>query len=162
MPSNAIPDSLAQYVELLRELHLLTVSGHECTAAADTVRDRMDEPWSHLDDAMIDRVRGLSADLYTIEGVPRREVPLPPIAASTSLAQQLVLAKNARDWDKALRLLRDIAPYLAPESVAHIRGTIWLELGFPSIAVLFFRYASRIAVEKTENAWIIEPVRLAH
>lgn len=57
-------DSFRQYVELLRQLHLLMASGRGDTAEADAVRDRMDKPWDHLDETLIDRVRVVGGSIY--------------------------------------------------------------------------------------------------
>ncbi len=147
-------ESFREYVELLRELHLLMASDEGETAQADAARDRMDAPWAQLDETKMARVRGLSADLYTLEGEPVRRPPLAPNPTSRALSQRLVLARAKGNWDDFLRLLREAERFFPAELPAYLRGSIWLELGFPSIAVLFFERASRIAPENTNYAWI--------
>lgn len=134
---------MQQYVDLLRALHLLISAGQGDSAEADAIRDRMDEPWRHLDEVQVNRVRGLSADLYSLEADPahRRELAVPTEEDRRKL-RELSAAKERRDHDAILRLLREVEPALEPSMVANLRGTTWLELGFPEIAALFFEYAA--------------------
>lgn len=147
-------DGFRRYIDLLGQLHRLMANGREDSAEADAVRDLMDKPWRYLDETMIARARGLSADLYTLDGGPRRTRPPPPTDASRSVARQLVAAKEKGDHDEVLRLLREGAPYLAPGVVAYLRGSIWLNFGIPSIAVLFFGHAWRVAPENKNYGWL--------
>jgi hypothetical protein len=151
---SSLRDSFRQYVELIGELHQLMAAGRGETPEAEAVRDRMDAPWRYLDEAMIARVRGLSADLYSVEGEPRRMTPSPSTEQSRLVARQLVAARESHNHDEVLRLLRDVSAYFASELVAYLRGSIWLDLGFPAIAVLFFEYAWRVAPESKNYGWI--------
>ena len=147
-------DGFRQYVELIGELHRLMAAGRGDTPEADAVRDRMDPPWRYLDKAMIARVRGLSADLYSLEDEPRRTISAPATERSRLLIQQLNAARDGHDHETVLRLLREVSPHLLPELVAFLRGSTWLALGFPSIAALFFEYAWRVAPESRTYGWM--------
>ena len=53
-----------EYVALLVQLHNLIAAGKGDDPEADAIRDQMDEPWRHLNDKEISRLRDLSASLY--------------------------------------------------------------------------------------------------
>jgi tetratricopeptide (TPR) repeat protein len=129
-------------------------SGRGDSAEADAIRDRMDEPWRLMDDATIARVRGLSADLYTLEGEARRTLPLPPTNAFQAMAEEIVAARNSGDHDEVLRLLRKASAYLPAENVAYLRGSIWLAWNFPLVAALFFERAWLLNPEMADYGWM--------
>jgi hypothetical protein len=57
-------------VRLLKELHFLMAEGKSETNEADRLRDLMDEHWYSMSPEEVGRVRGLSADLYTLVDHP--------------------------------------------------------------------------------------------
>jgi hypothetical protein len=67
-----------EYVRLLRELHRLIAEGKGDSDEAEQLRDLMDDPWDRMSPEEIRRVRGLSADLYTLTD------PQPPPPAAHS------------------------------------------------------------------------------
>ena len=131
-------DPFSQSVGLLRELHLLTVEGKDETDEADRIRDAMDGPWGQLNSEERARLRGLSADLYSIG-----EDFASPAVPSDRGAAEFDQAFHSRDWDKALEILRE-QQGLLPAGVAALRGVVWAELGYHEIAALFFTEAYRL------------------
>lgn len=59
--------------------------------------------------------------------------------------EAVVKARDARQWDKALLLLRRWERYVALEFLSFQRGTIWDRAGKPEIAVEFYRHAAKLA-----------------
>jgi len=122
-------NSFRQYVDLLCELHKLTVACRSDTPDADAIRDQMDEPWNHLDERETERVRGLSADLYSLEKHADLPDPLPHGLNAEEAVLRVRSERNAGSPDGVLVALRDAAPFLAPEQLAYLRGQVWLEIG---------------------------------
>lgn len=139
-------ESLRQYLDLMRALHLLMSTGQGDSAEADAIRDRMDEPWGHLDEVQVKRVRGLSADLYSLEADPAQPRELAALTAEDrQKLRDLSAAEERGDHDAVLQLLREVEPALEPSLVANLRGSTWHELGFPEIASLFLKWAAAVS-----------------
>ena len=67
--------AFATYLELLGQLHLLIDRGLGESPDADAIRDRMDEPWTHLSSeeiAEIDRLSAESSAKYAAANGDRR------------------------------------------------------------------------------------------
>jgi DNA-binding NarL/FixJ family response regulator len=54
--------AFVEYVELLRQLHVLIDTGLGESSEADAIRDRMDGPWRHLTSEEIAEIDRLSAE----------------------------------------------------------------------------------------------------
>ena len=123
-------------VRLLKELHFLMAEGKSETDEADRVRDLMDEHWYSMSPDEIRRVRGLSADLYTLV-----DSPLPPEQVAQSEIDEFnQLSANAvknEDWDRVLELFREHPHSHPPHSVAFIRALAWDKLGDLETSLLF-------------------------
>ena len=130
------PSHYQESTRLLRELHFLMAEGKGDTDEADRVRDLMDDHWYHLSDQEIRRVRGLSADLYTLSDPPppRKQLTQQEIEEFNRLAPT---ALHDKDWDQLLELLRDHPHPLAADSVAIIRAVCWNNLGDRETSFLF-------------------------
>lgn len=125
----------------IRALHHLALAGQDESPEADAVRDATDAPWKALTEVERRRASGLSADLYSISDPPKPgRQPMSP-QAQAGLADVLE-ARRQGEWDRALELVRRWAPSLPPALVSHLRGSIWLEVGDPATAALFFDHAA--------------------
>lgn len=131
-------DPFSKSVELLRELHILTLQGEDESEAADQIREAMEAPWRQLSSEQKARLEGLSVDLYSIG-----ETFTSPAVPSDGGAAEIEQAIFSKDWDKALQILR-FQRGLRPADVAALRGVAWTELGHPEIAALFFAEAYRL------------------
>ena len=60
-------DAFSRSVELLHELHALSVKGQDESQAADDIREAMEPLWYQLPDTDRKRLEMLSAELYTRE-----------------------------------------------------------------------------------------------
>lgn len=138
------PDFLA-YARLLHQLHQLIRAGADETAKGEELRERMDEPARDLSQVEIDCLNGISADLYTLSDPPWQVQPSPP-AVREELKDALE-ARDARDYIKALDLLRKNQVYRDAATMSYMRGRIWSEAGENEIAVDFFRGAKELAPE---------------
>ncbi len=134
-PSPDFDESL----ELLLQLHRLTLEDRDESEEADALRDAMDAPWYRLNETEAALLRGLSADLYSI-GTDRTvagDVPPPDVAPFRA-------AVKSQNWVRALEVLRDNEERLPPGEVAFVRGTCWANLGEPHVAVEFLSEAIRL------------------
>lgn len=133
-------EALATYVGLLLRLHDLIVAGQGEDSEADELRELMDDPWARLDMDQVALMRGLSADLYGV-GAARIRGPAPPASAQSELMASL----GARDWLRALEMLRLHPGICAPAESAALRGEIWRDLGCADVAARFFEDSARLA-----------------
>src|SRR5947209_7590910 len=127
----------------LRELHRLTVAGHQDSPEADAVRDVTDAPWEALTEVEKRRISGLSEDLYSITD----PTPVAQRETNPQVQARLVEVNEARqrgEWDRAFELLRRWAAYIEPPVLSYLRGTTWLAAGDPETAALFLEHASRL------------------
>lgn len=125
------------YVRLLRQLHQLIREGVDETAEGEELRERMDEPARDLSQEEIDCLNGISADFYTLTDSPWQIQPGPPAASQEWIEMQKT--REARDFVRALDLLRRNQAYHDAAVVACERGNIWSEAGENEIAVEFFQ-----------------------
>ena len=128
-----------EYICLLLQLHGLIAAGQGDDDEADAVRDKMDGPWRQLTPDEISRVRGLSADLYTIGGDRRSPDNLPDEAVA-----EIREAYSRADWPRVLELMREHEQELPPDEVAAYRGFCWGNMGQFVAAVEFLREAVRL------------------
>ena len=123
----------------LRRLHVLFVQGLDDGEEGDAIRDELELPWHRMTKAEQDRIRVLSADLYTIADPPHAVRVMTPEAEEK--LSEVLAARDSRDWDLALHLLRTWGEYLHPAELAALRGQIWLEAGDAETARLFTEHA---------------------
>jgi tetratricopeptide (TPR) repeat protein len=123
-------------------LHRLIKEGKDDSPEAESVRDALDAPLKALNRVEKERAQLLSEDLYSVSE--------PPAAATQKemnpqAQQQLIEAFEAREskeWDRALALLRRWREYIAPALLSYLRGTVWLEAGNLDVATVFYGHAS--------------------
>ena len=83
-----------EYVRLLRQLHRLIAEDNDGDEA-DALREDMDAPWYALSEEEIARIRGLSADLYTLDETPAAPTHQDDAAAKTLSAEIRAPGKHA-------------------------------------------------------------------
>ena len=129
-----------EYVRLLRNLHALIAQGKGDSDEADRLRDLMDDPWYQMSPEEIRRVRGLSADLYTLVDPPSppQQVDQEKIDEFDQLSAG---AGENGDWDRVLELFREHPHSHPPHSVAFIRAVAWDKFGDGETSLLFLERA---------------------
>ena len=134
--------SFAQVAKGLVAIHAMIRAGTDELPEAESIRDSLDAPYRVLTPTERDRAQWLSEDLYSI-GDPPDVGTLKELnpEAQQQLAEAIEARQN-REWDRALLMLRQAQKSLAPALLSYQRGTIWLESGHPHVAAEFFRHAS--------------------
>lgn len=142
------------YRQVLRgylRLHQLTALDRDESLDADAVRDSLDLPWRALTADERTRVQGLSADLFSIsEPIADGSKEMNP-QAQKNLAEALE-AKQRGEWEPALGLLRRWSEHIAPALLSYLRGGIWLESGYPEVAVVFYEHAAKLEPDSSNYA----------
>src|SRR5438093_1561710 len=132
-----------QYETLLKRLHGLIAEGQGQSPEADAVREAMDEPVERLTRPEITRLKGLSADLYMLQG---KEVITADAGSRLELEELRSELDHFRDWnswDAVLALLRRSASDIPEAAVAATRARAYAELGHADTALLFLDFAFR-------------------
>jgi len=130
-----------QYETLLIQLARATGAGDQ--QRASEIRRAMELPERDLDDAMLDRFDGLSADLYMLEDKEYFERIDPAQASPGHLGKELRRAWENQEWTMALTLLRQRAPFISQEQRAYLRAIAYENLGQLRSAFAFMDYAAR-------------------
>ncbi|HEY7119591.1 MAG TPA: hypothetical protein VH475_23570 [Tepidisphaeraceae bacterium] len=131
-----------EYEALLRRLHDVTAQYGNDSAEADSVRERMDGPERHLNRWEMNRLNGLSADLYMVRDEEVLEQP--PAAQSQAELRQLIQEyERWNDWDSVLALLRRRPPLVSEEAVAFTRARAYAAVGQHAAALQFFEHAMK-------------------
>lgn len=136
------------YERLLIELHDLIAEGKGNDDEAEVVRDQMDAPWYKLSPEEDDRMSGLSADLYMLQG---DEIHETYEGTQEELVNALGEALSRNDYETVLLLLRKGTPFLRTAQVASLRGRCYAMLGHLDAALLFMRYAAKIEPEQVAH-----------
>jgi hypothetical protein len=149
----ATSPSYSQYLCGIRDIHALIAVGRDDSPEADAIRDGMDHPWYDLSEAEQQRLKGLSADLYSISD------PIPEDQPTNVQGKQSLTeadkARQAGDWDRALEILRAASRDIDPGELSSLRARIWREAGDETTAALFHEHAARI--EATRPDFAIDP-----
>jgi tetratricopeptide (TPR) repeat protein len=140
------------YARLLHQLHFLIRGDADETQDGEALRERMDEPAEYLAPEEVESLHGISADFYTLGGPAWLVQPLTPVARAE--LNEALDARNARNFAKALDLLRKNQAYRDPAGLTYARGSIWSEAGEHEIAADFFQRAKELAPENTNYAYI--------
>jgi len=130
-------------------LHQLIADGKGDEPEADAVRDSLDAPLASLSMSERERARMLSEDLYSLtEMKPDRE--LKAASADTQAGWQAFYnAKQRRQWDVVLDLIRKLQDNLPLVLLSYLRGLTWAGAGKYEIASAF--YAKAAAIEPRGN-----------
>lgn len=125
----------------LLDLHRLIAAGKEDSPEAESVRDALDAPLRILDRAEKERAQWLSEDLYSISDPPATGSGQMNAQAQQQYNEALE-ARQDREWDRALALLRRWKEFISPALLSYLRGRIWSEAGHPDVASVFHGHAS--------------------
>lgn len=133
-----------RYESLLVLLDDLDAIGKNDSDEAEVVREEMDILfYKKLNEAEIERLEGLSADLYMLRNL---EVPerLAPGETPEMVEAATREAWRAQDMEALLAALRKAPAFLNREAVASLRSYAYGRLGHYYIAFLFKRLAAEL------------------
>lgn len=129
---------------MLHQLHVLMRDNMD-DERGDSLRDEMDGPWYAMSDVEQARVRGMSADLKSLES----ECPFQHANQSNYLEQsfgeELEAARAQGDWQLVLKLLRMKSANISWDLAATMRGDAYSKLGDHSTARLFYVEAKKLS-----------------
>lgn len=129
-----------EMVSGLLRLHRYTAEGRDKSPEYHELCATMEGYWGQLTAVEMERLGGLSEDLYTVSDPPREE--LEPMTAQGQAEFTAAHEARARgDWDTALALLRKLDKIVPPAILAYLRGTIWEGLDEKQVAVVFHERA---------------------
>lgn len=133
-----------QYVDLLISLH--DAMRHDDEDEAERLREKMDEPGLHLNADEIQWVKGLSSDLYMLDG----DEDFRPLDRSPSqLLADIRTATERSNGNTMLQLLRR-ANFVSAEHRAWFRSRAYGMLGYYSLSIRFLAHAFDLAPERVE------------
>jgi len=136
------PTAFQEAAALLLELHYLMEQGKSETDEANEVRDRMEANWEKLDDVKRARIRGLSADLYSLGDDSPIVHPPGSHVRTERASKELTEAELREDWDSQLEFLRINPDEVGADLAAYIRGFCWTKLGLREVGMLFLERAA--------------------
>jgi hypothetical protein len=138
-----------EYEDLLKELHRLIAEGKGDSDEADNVREIMEWPERKLTREELDRLEGLSADLYMLQDnevfEPLEPGEDPAERTPDRLMQRLRDAWAQADAETSLAVMRLGPLPLAQAQIAYLRAEAYEQLGHPDTALLFANYAVQLA-----------------
>jgi hypothetical protein len=134
------------------------------TEEAEALREESLHPWTKLNEQEMDRVNGLSADLYMLENNEIYERVKPEERSRERLGPRLQAAWDRQDWDEVLAWLRTGPDFLNQDLIAYLRGRCWQEMGHHDVALLFFEYAAKRDPQNVNYQMMVieELVQLGH
>ncbi len=142
------------YARLLRESQVLIAAGKGDSSEAEALADRMDRPWYAMTDRELQRMRGLSVDLYALaEEGPKRIEMSPDQLAHWQQALKTAWARyELGDVDAALNILRRPVPASLPgHIVPFLQARCWEKLGDLETAALFTKEGERSRPKESES-----------
>jgi len=125
----------------LLALHWLIKDGKDDSPEADAVRDALDTPLNALNRIEKQRAQWLSEDLYSVSEPPHAATLKEMNSQAQEQLNEALEARQRREWDQALALLRHCRENISPALLSYIRGSIWLEAGLPDVAAVFYGHA---------------------
>jgi hypothetical protein len=102
----------------------------------------MDAPWNALNNTEMERAQWLSEDLYSVSEPPAATTQREMNPQAQQQLNEAFEARQNREWDRALALLRRWREDISPALLSYLRGRIWEEAGYPAVAAVFFGHAS--------------------
>jgi tetratricopeptide (TPR) repeat protein len=144
-----------QFAELLRKLHRVMSEGGGDSPEADAIRDEMDGPWYALSEEEQRRARGLSADLYTLE--PESPIVHPKESGIfvSDLAEKIRAARDVRNFDRVLELLRDNPEKISADRAGMLRALCYEQLGDVESSVLFLQGAVEVSKDDSYAVFLL-------
>jgi tetratricopeptide (TPR) repeat protein len=122
-------------------LHRLIKGGNDDSPGAESVRNALDAPLNALNATEKERAQWLSEDLYSVSEPPIGSLkPMNPQAQRH--LNEAIEARERREWDLALALLRRWKEYISPALLSYLRGSIWREAGIVDVAAAFYEHAA--------------------
>lgn len=125
-------------------LHQLIADGKGDEPEADAVRDSLDAPLASLSKSERERARMLSGDLYSFTELKPDRALMVANAEAQAGFQAIYNAKQRRQWDVALDLIRKWQDYLPLVTISFLRGSTWADAGKYEIASAFYAKAADI------------------
>jgi tetratricopeptide (TPR) repeat protein len=146
-----------EYEALLKRLHRMIAEGRGDSDEADALRDEMDRPERQLSYEEMERLGGLSADLYMLQDDEVYE-PLEPGEDPADRAPERLRERVTEAWERgdaedALALLRKGSVGFSQDQLAYIRARAYEKLGHLDTALLFMRYAEERCPEDNGYRW---------
>ena len=130
-------------------LHRLIKVAQDDSPEGESIRDALDADLKALTPKEKERAQWLSEDLYSVSEPP----PPTDLKEMTPLAEQqlnqAIEARQNREWDRSLAMLRQCREYISPAMLSYLRGSIWLQAGIPDVAAHFFAHASESDLANT-------------
>jgi tetratricopeptide (TPR) repeat protein len=126
----------------LLALHRLIKEGKDDSSEAESVREALDAPLKGLNPAEKEGAQWLSEDLYSISEPPAGTTRKEMNAQAQEQLNEAFEARQSREWDRALTLLRQWKEYISPALLSYLRGSIWLEAGNVDVAAAFYQHAA--------------------
>lgn len=126
----------------LVELHRLIKEGKDDSPDAESIRDALDVPLNALSRTEKERAQWLSEDLYSISEPPSVTTQKEMNSQTQQQLNEAFEARQSREWDRALALLRRWREFISPALLSYLRGSIWLEAGNSEVAAQFYGHAS--------------------
>ncbi len=146
------PD-FVNYVHLLYDLHVAMREGWDESAEGEALRERMEDPGSRLSGEETVSLNGISADFYSL--TDETSATLLPITADVMAdLDEAVQARESREFDMALRLLRKHSQYIPAASLSYLRGRIWMAASEYRIATAFLQRASDLDPENLNFTYV--------
>ncbi|MDZ4685663.1 MAG: hypothetical protein SH850_11410 [Planctomycetaceae bacterium] len=126
----------------LVELHRLIKEEKDDSSEADSVRDALDAPLKVLSRIEKERAQWLSDDLYSVSEPSATATQKDMNSQAQQQLHEAFEARQSREWDRALTLVRRWKEYISPALLSYIRGAIWLEAGYSEVASVFYEHAA--------------------
>jgi hypothetical protein len=123
-------------------LHQLIKEGKDDSSEAESVRDALEAPLKALNATEKERAQWLSEDLYSISEPPAGTTLKEMNPQAQQQLNEALEARQSREWDRALALLRQWREYISPALLSYLRGSIWLEAGNADVAAAFYGHAA--------------------
>ncbi|MCX6377942.1 MAG: hypothetical protein NT023_00465, partial [Armatimonadetes bacterium] len=110
----------------------------------------MEECEPHISQPEVQRLGGLSADLYMIQG---KEIFEETDFTAEQIKEQCAAASQREDWEAALTLLRTGKIVTSPPELADLRARLYALLGHTEASLRFQLYAEKYAVQSAIAAY---------
>jgi tetratricopeptide (TPR) repeat protein len=133
--------AFAQYERML--IHLAEAMKAGDKESANAIRREMEIPERELDGAMLDRLDGLSADLYMLDGKEYFERH-PSEFTPQRLISDLRQSWDNQEWEDVLKQLRQGVLPLSEEHRAYLRAIAYENIGQIRSALVFMDHAARL------------------
>lgn len=108
-----------RYEKGLILLHQFLMEGKNDTPEIDPIHEDLDDCTPYLDAAEVQRLGGLSADLYMIQG---KEIFEETDLTAEQIKERCAEASQREDWEAALTLLRTGKIVTSPPELAALRA----------------------------------------